>query len=94
MAKKKVIQKPSTPRADYFRVQATMPKAMSDFLEGLGSRCKELDGFKLSKCEIIRSLIMSLQGVHRHLDLVEVKSEKELSKRITAAFKAAQGKRK
>ena len=94
MAKKTATPKKDTPRAVYFRIQATMPKEMSDFLRSLGSRCKELDGFKLSKCEIIRSLIMCLQGVHKHLDLIEVRSEEELSKRITAAFKAVQGRRK
>lgn len=86
--------KKATPRADYFRIQATMPQSQSDYLEALGSKCKQLHGFKLSKCEIIRSLISALQKVHGSLDLVEIKSEEELAERIREAFVKANAKKR
>lgn len=88
------VPKPATLRADYFRIQATMPQEMSDFLEQLGSTCKKRQGFKLSKCEIIRALISALQSVHGSLDLIEVKSEETLAERIREAFAEAPKKRK
>ncbi len=86
--------KKATPRADYFRIQATMPQEMSDFLENLGSTSKKKGGYKLSKCEIIRALISALQSVHGSLDLIEVKSEETLAERIREAFAEAPKKKK
>ncbi len=89
----KSAQPKLSPKADYFRIQATMPQEMSDYLEALGSRCKKLHGFKLSKCEIIRALISVLQQIHANLDLVEVKSEAVLAERILEAFTKAAKKK-
>ena len=89
-----VESKTPTPKSEFFRIQATMPQSMSDFLEQLGSTCKKQHGFKLSKCEIIRALIAALQTVHGSIDLIEVKSEETLSERIREAFAKTAPKKK
>jgi hypothetical protein len=76
----------TTSRAGYYRVQATMPPELTEWLEKIGAKCKASGGYKLSKCEIIRSSLEALRYVENHLDVTEVRDEVELKKRILAAF--------
>lgn len=83
----------TTSRADYYRVQATMPRELTEWLERLGAKCKALGGYKISKCEIIRSSLEALREVEKHLDVTEVRDEVELKKRILEAFETSRKKR-
>jgi len=60
---------------------------MNDWLETLGSDSRENGGHKLTKCQIVRSLIDALRRVRQRLDIREIKSEETLTKRIIEAFK-------
>lgn len=78
----------------YFRVQITMPRQLNDWMEDLGSEAKELGGFKLSKTQIVRSLIDALQQVEDKLDLTNVRDEEVLTERILDAFHRGLKKKK
>lgn len=79
----------SKPRASYHRVQATMPGKMVRWLEEIGRSCKDEGGYRISKCEIIRSAIESIRTVEKHIDVSEVRTEQELTERILDAFRIA-----
>jgi len=72
-------------KADYFRVPLTLPKELDLFLQKIGTEAKVRGGFKLAKTTIIRALVKAMMELD--VDLVGVKDEEELKRRILNALK-------
>ena len=73
-----------------FRVPISITKGMDSWLQDLSSRMKASGGYKLPKSYILRSLIDAIMELK--VDVIGVKTETELKKRILKAIKEYKGK--
>jgi len=72
-----------------FRVPISITKDMEDWLQDLSNRMKSSGGYKLPKSYIIRALLDAAMNLN--LDVSEVKTEEDLTKRILSAIKHYKG---
>lgn len=72
-------------KADYFRINMTLPHSLDIYLEQVGSYSKATGGFKLPKTLIIRSLIRFMQKTG--IDCAGMKTEEELENKLLELIK-------
>ena len=68
-----------------FRVPISITKGMEKWLQELSSQMKSSGGYKLPKSYIIRALLDA--AMQLDIDVVQIKTEEELVKRILKAIK-------
>ncbi len=68
-----------------FRVPISITKSMEKWLQDLSSEMKSSGGYKLPKSYIIRALLDAAMKLN--IDVVQIKTEEELVKRILKAIK-------
>ena len=70
------------------KITITMNSDMIRFLKELSEKLREQEGYALGMTTIVRSLISVLGELENKIDLQEIKSQEELTKRIIDAIKA------
>lgn len=83
--KKKFGRFRSEVEKDLFRIPITVTKDMEYWLQGLSNEMKASGGYKLPKSYILRSLLNA--AMELNVDVSEVKTETELTKRFIDAVK-------
>ena len=68
-----------------FRVPISITKGMEKWLQELSSEMKSSGGYKLPKSYVIRALLDA--AMQLDIDVVQIKTEEELVKRILKAIK-------
>jgi hypothetical protein len=72
-------------KADYFRINMTLPSSLDAYLDQVGSYARATGGFKLPKTAIIRSLIRFMQKAG--VDCAGLKTEEEVEKKLLELIK-------
>ncbi len=70
------------------KITLTLNSEMIRFLKEFSEQLREQDGYALGMTTIVRSLISVLGELENKIDLQEIKSQEELTKRIIDAIKA------
>ena len=70
------------------KITLTLNSEMIRFLKEFSEQLREQDGYALGMTTIVRSLISVLGELENKIDLQEIKSQEELTKRIIDAVKA------
>lgn len=78
-----------TPKAQYFRINLTLPEALDRFLEEVGMEARATKGYKLPKTLIVRALVRMMGELD--VDVSGVKTEDELLDRLIDAAKRRRG---